>query len=468
LPQAAALGLRARHVVGKPKSSIAEKRTMSDSKVPPASAVPSCRSRREFIKTSGVAFGGALAGGLAVARSAYAGGSDELKIGLIGCGGRGNGAADDALTANKGVRITALADAFADRLQGTLSNLKNKFGDRIDVPKERQCVGFDGYKHVIDSEVDLVILATPPGFRPLHFAAAVAANKHVFMEKPVAVDAPGVRQVLAAAEEAKKKGLGVGVGLQRRHQASYLETIKRLQDGAIGDILFTRVYWNGDGVWVRGRKAGQTEMEYQMRNWYYFCWLSGDHIVEQHIHNIDVSNWIMNDHPATAQGMGGREVRKGKDHGEIYDHHYVEFTYKSGAKMFSHCRHIPRCWGSVSEHAHGAKGTSDVSGARIDGPNAWRYSGRDPNPYVVEHADLVASIRAGKPLAEGEYGALSTMTAIFGRMATYSGRLLTWDQAIHSNVSLAPESYSWDALPKPVPDEYGNYPIPIPGVTKVV
>ncbi|MEX0586381.1 MAG: Gfo/Idh/MocA family oxidoreductase, partial [Pirellulales bacterium] len=426
------------------------------------------RSRRDFIKTSSIAAAGALAGGLTVAQSAYAGGSDELKIGLVGCGGRGSGAADDALSANQGVKITAVADAFEDRLKGTLSGLKSKWGDRVEVPKECQFVGFDGYKYVLGAGVDLVILATPPGFRPIHFAAAVAANKHVFMEKPVAVDAPGVRQVLSAADEARKKGLGVGVGLQRRHENSYIETIRRLREGAIGDIQFTRVYWNGDGVWVRGRKAGQTEMEYQMRNWYYFTWLSGDHIAEQHIHNLDVGNWLMRDeHPVSAQGMGGREVRKGKDHGEIYDHHYVEFTYKNGAKMFSHCRHIPRCWGSVSEHAHGTKGTSDVNG-RIDGEKKWRYEGPRANPYVVEHADLVASIRAGKPLAEGHYGAMSSMTAIFGRMATYSGKMLNWDQAINSKISLAPESYAWDAMPRVVPDENGNYPIAVPGVTEVV
>ncbi len=360
-------------------------------------------SRRDFIKKSSVVVGGALAGSLAVNRTAHAAGSDEIKIALIGCGGRGTGAATNTLSANEGVKIVAMADAFADRLEGSHNNIKKRFGDRVDVPQDRRYVGFDGYKTIMDDkDIDMVILATPPGFRPIHFEAAVKAGKHVFMEKPVAVDAAGVRTVLAAAIEAKKKGLGVGVGLQRHHQQTYIETIKRLQDGAIGDILFTRVYWNGAGVWVRGRKPGQTEMEYQMRNWYYFNWLCGDHITEQHIHNIDVSNWLMGGPPVSAQGMGGREVRKGKDNGEIYDHHYVEFTYANGAKMFSHCRHIRGCWNSVSEHCTGTKGSSNISRAQINVTNgeSWRFRGKSPNPYGVEHADLVASIRAGKPYNE--------------------------------------------------------------------
>jgi predicted dehydrogenase len=209
-------------------------------------------------------------------------------------------------------------------------------------------------------------------------------------------------------------------------------------------------------------------MEYQMRNWYYFNWLCGDHIAEQHIHNLDVGNWVMGSLPVKAQGMGGREVRRGKDHGEIFDHHYVEFTYENGAKMFSHCRHIRSCWNSVSEHAHGTQGTANISSSRIDGPNAWRFRGRSPNPYEVEHADLVASIRAGKPYNEAEYGATSSMTSILGRMATYSGQEIKWSDAINSKISLAPKEYAWDATPPTIPDANGNYPIPVPGLTKVV
>ena len=434
-----------------------------------ADAPSDSNSRRDFLVTSSVAAVGAVAGSLTVARSAYAAGSDEIKIGLIGCGGRGSGAAGDTLSANKsGVKITSVGDAFENRMQGTLNGLEKRFGDRVDVPKDRQFVGFDAYKKVIDSGVDMVILATPPGFRPLHFEAAVKAGKHVFMEKPVAVDGAGVRQVLEAAKIAKQKNLGVGVGLQRRHENSYLETIKRLQEGAIGDIVCTRVYWNGAGVWVNPKRPGQSEMEHQMRNWYYFNWLCGDHIVEQHIHNLDVGNWLVGDHPERAQGMGGREVRTGKEFGEIFDHHYVEFTYKDGKKMFSCCRHIGNCWDSVSEHAHGTKGAANISGHSIRGAEEWRYRGQRNRPYEQEHLDLVNSIRAGHPLAEAEYGATSTMTAILGRLATYSGREVTWEKALNSPV-LAPgiESYTFDSTPPVLPDEQGNYKIAVPGRTDV-
>jgi predicted dehydrogenase len=421
--------------------------------------------------TSSAAAVGAVAGSLSVARSAYAAGSDEIKIGLIGCGGRGSGAAGDTLSANKsGVKITAVGDAFEDRMRGTLTGLQRRFGDRVDVPKDRQFVGFDAYKKVIDSGIDMVILATPPGFRPLHFEAAVKAGKHVFMEKPVAVDGAGVRQVLEAAKIAKEKNLGVGVGLQRRHENSYLETIKRLQEGAIGDIVCTRVYWNGAGVWVNPKRPGQSEMEHQMRNWYYFNWLCGDHIVEQHIHNLDVGNWLVGDHPERAQGMGGREVRTGKEFGEIFDHHYVEFTYKDGRKMFSCCRHIGNCWDNVSEHAHGTKGSADISGHRIRGGDGeWRYRGQRNRPYEQEHLDLVNSIRAGHPLAEAEYGATSTMTAVLGRLATYSGKVVSWKDALDSPAVLAPgiESYTFDSTPPVLPDEQGSYKIAVPGRTDV-
>jgi predicted dehydrogenase len=423
-------------------------------------------TRRDFLKTSTVAVvGGSLAGSLGVARSAHGGSDETIKIGLVGCGGRGTGAIRDAMSTSHNVKLVAVGDAFEDRLSGSLHNIQNEgnFGAKIDVPKERQFVGFDAYKKVLEAGVDLVILATPPGFRPIHFAAAVEAGKHVFMEKPVAVDAPGVRAVLEAAKKAKEKNVGVGVGLQRRHQKGYVDTIQRLQDGAIGDIVSMRAYWNGAGVWVNPRKPDQTEMQYQMRNWYYFNWLCGDHIVEQHIHNLDVINWLKGGYPVRAQGMGGRQVRTGQEYGEIYDHHAVEFEYADGSRMFSYCRHIPNCWDSVSEHAQGTKGVADISGYRVETKDGdrWRYRGENPNPYVVEHHDLIASILSGKPYNEGEYGALSTMTAIFGRMCTYSGKMISWDEALNSQISLAPKEYAFDAAP-PTPA------IAVPGHTQVV
>jgi len=426
-------------------------------------------SRREFIKTSSaIVAGSALAGGLGIARSAHAAGDDQIKIALIGCGGRGTGAAREALSTQGNVKLVAMADAFRDRLDGSLEQLKERVADRIDVPEDRKFVGFDAYTRAIDSGVDMVILATPPGFRPIHFEAAINAGKHVFMEKPVAVDAPGVRQVLAAAEEAKKKGLCVGVGLQRHHQAGYIETIKRLQDGAIGDVVLARAYWNGTTPWVRKRQAGQTEMEYQMRNWYFFNWLCGDHIVEQHIHNLDVINWLKGDYPVTANGMGGRLVRTGKDHGEIFDHHAVEFTYADGTKLLSQCRHMSGCWSHVGEHAHGTKGSADIGAGRIHGAEDWRFRGESANPYEVEHDDLFAAIRSGAPYNEAEIGAKSTMTSIFGRMATYSGKQIKWDDAINSEINLAPQEYTFNATPPVVPNEQGYYSIAVPGVTKVV
>jgi predicted dehydrogenase len=436
-------------------------------------------TRRDFIKTSSslLVAGGAVAGGLSkglsIARAAHAYGSDAIRIGLIGCGGRGTGAAVQAMNTTGGeVRLVAMADAFGDSLQAALRGIKSQHPDKFDVPKERQFVGFEGYKQLLEQDLDLVILATPPGFRPQHFEAAVKAGKHVFMEKPVAVDAPGVRRVLASTEEAKQKNLAVAVGLQRRHERAYMETISQLQEGAIGDIVLARVYWNGAGVWVRPREKMQTELEYQMRNWYYFNWLCGDHINEQHIHNLDVINWLKNAYPVNAQGQGGREVRKGIDHGQIYDHHFVEYTYADGTKMFSQCRHIANCWDNVSEHVHGTKGSCDISGGKIYNPageTTWRSTGgRDG--HQQEHHDLFADLRAGKIPNEGEWGAKSTLTSILGRMATYSGQMVNWDDAMSSEASLG----NLDILTAmtdmaPVqPDANGAYPVAVPGISEPV
>jgi predicted dehydrogenase len=339
----------------------------------------------------------------------------------------------------------------------------------VAVDDDHKFVGLDAYQKVIASGVDLVIMATPPGFRPIHFEAAVKAGKHVFIEKPVAVDAPGVRQVLKTVEESKKKNLAVGVGLQRHHDPLYLETIKRLKDRAIGDIVSARVYWNSAGVWTRDRKEGMSEMEYQVWNWYYFNWLSGDHIVEQHIHNLDVINWLKGEFPVAAQGQGGRQVRTGNQYGEIFDHHSVEFEYEDGTRMFSQCRHIENCWSNVSEHVQGTNGWADISGGTIGNVvGTWKYRGKKADPFQVEHDDLFASIRAGNPINEGYYGAMSTMTAILGRLCTYSGKPIQMKDALASEISLQPKEYNFktDAPVNPLAD--GSYPIAVPGLTKVV
>ncbi len=442
--------------------------------------IPEAFSRRSFLKTSTAMAGGALLGALAPERFAHAAsGSDELKVALVGCGGRGSGAASQALsTYTLGpIKLVATADVHEDRMQQSLQNLQKQHADRVDVPKERQFLGFDSYKKAIEL-ADVVILATPPGFRPQQFEDAVKAGKHVFMEKPVAADAAGVRKVLAAAEEAKKKNLKVGVGLQRRHQAGYIETIKRLQDGAIGDITSMRAYWNGRRPWQKKRaelnkQYGKelTEMEYQLRNWYYFTWLSGDHIAEQHIHNLDVINWLKKGHPVKARGMGGREINNGgADDGEIFDHFAVQFEYEDGSICYSECRHQPGCWNSVTEHAQGSKGRSTINAYTITGTDEpWRFKQEGAkDPYQQEHDDLFAAIRGNKEFNEAFYGAESTMTSILGRMATYSGKELEWNKALASKFDLMPENLAWDALPKVVPGSDGLYPRAIPGVTEVV
>jgi myo-inositol 2-dehydrogenase/D-chiro-inositol 1-dehydrogenase len=439
---------------------------MKDSTIPSNNPV----SRRNFLQTTSVAAGGALLTGLSVERMAHAASDDTIKIALIGCGGRGSGAASQALSTKGNIKLVAMADAFRDRLDGSLNEIKKAVNDdkKFDVPEDRKFIGFDAYKQAI-ALADVAILATPPGFRPIHFEEAVRQGKNIFMEKPVAIDGAGVKQVLAAAEEAKKKNLKVGVGLQRHHQAAYIETIKRLHDGAIGDITAARCYWNDGGVWVKERRPDETEMHYQMRNWYYFVWLGGDHIVEQHIHNLDVINWVKNGYPVRCHGIGGRQVRTGKQYGEIFDHHAVEFEYEDGSRCYSQCQHTRGCWSSVSEHVIGTKGLCDVSGYKITGPKAWNFPrGSQPNPYQVEHDDLFHAIRNNLPYNEALNGAMSTLTAIMGRVSTYSGKLVEREAVLNSAIELRPSSYTWDGKPPTLPDEHGFYPVAIPGTSIVV
>jgi predicted dehydrogenase len=424
-------------------------------------------TRRNFLSTSGSAVGGALLAGSAISQFVHAAASDEIKIALVGCGGRGSGAANQALNV-PGNKLVAVADAFQDRLTGSLENLKKEHGAKVDVPADRQFVGLDGYKKAI-ALADVVILATPPGFRPQHFEEAVRQGKHVFMEKPVAVDGPGVRRVLAAAEEAKKKNLKVGVGLQRHHQPGYIETMRRLHGGAIGDIYLVRAYWNDGGVWVNPRKEGQTELEYQMRNWYYFNWLCGDHITEQHIHNLDVANWVKNAYPVKAHGMGGRQVRTQKEYGEIFDHHAVEYTYADGTTLLSQCRHIRGADSNVSEQCVGSKGFCDISGhnIRFVGGGSWRYRQEKPvDPYQQEHDDLFAAIRKNTEYNEAFNGAKSSLTSVMGRMSTYTGKTITWEQALNSKIQLAPDDFenlTWNSACKSLPNADGFYPVAVPG-----
>jgi predicted dehydrogenase len=435
-------------------------------------------SRREFLKGSAAVAAG-LAGGLSIARSAHAAGSGQRKVALIGCGGRGSGAANDHLNAAKelddDVKIIAVADAFEDNAKRAAANITKAHPKASDITPERIFAGFDAYKQAIACGVDMVILATSPGFRPIHYKAAIEAGKHVFMEKPCCTDAPGYRMLLEANKMADEKGLKVGVGFQRRHTPGFIETIKRIHDGMIGDVLLLRGYWNGDGIWFRDRKPDQSEMDYQMRNWYHFVWLCGDNICEQHVHNIDVCNWTKNDHPVKANGMGsciqrykGRDPKKGM--GQIFDNHFVEFTYKDGSKFYSQCRHIPKCWGGDGgEKAHGSKGTANPGGSiTLNNGEKWSYQGvkgaKNVGSMVQEHMDLINAIRKDQKYNEGHHGATSSFTAVLGRMATYSGKEVQWKDAAEKGPSEMPESFAWDAKPKALPDENGNYPIAVPGV----
>jgi predicted dehydrogenase len=418
--------------------------------------------------SAAAAVGTAVASHLGALPAVHAAGSDTLRVGLIGCGGRGTGAAQDCARSSENVRIVALADAFKDRVDGCRERLKQEISDKVEVTDDHCFTGLDAYKGVLDSGVDYVILASPPGFRPQHLEAAVAAGKHIFTEKPVSVDGPGTRMVLAAYEQALNKGLGIAAGTQRRHQTGYRETIGRIHDGDIGDILAARCYWNGSGIWFRPRQEGMSDVAYQIHNWYHFLWLCGDHIVEQHVHNLDVCNWAMKAHPVKCSGMGGRTRGNSSrpdgdpnEVGHIFDHFAVEYEYPNGVHIFSQCRQIAGCWNSVSESLVGTKGTCQVDRYAITGENAWRFRGKDNKPYEQEHADLVESIRAGKPINELKNVAESSLTAIMGRMATYTGKEVTWEQALNSKLDTFPADLKWD-MKLPVSAT------PVPGQSDVV
>ncbi len=424
-------------------------------------------SRRNFLKGSTTAAAGfALAGGLnlGLARSAHAQGNEEIKVALIGCGGRGTGAAANCLEADPSTKLIAVADAFEPNAKDTVNRLGKQFEGRVDVPAERIFVGLDAYQKAIDSGPDLVLIATPPGFRPTQYAAAIKAGKHVFMEKPCCVDAPGFRTLMEANKLADEKGLKVGVGLQRHHQPSYIETIKRIHDGAIGDLLSSRLLERRRhlepqtrGLDDRNAVPGQQLVPLRLAQ-------RRQHLRAAHPQPRRLQLG-QERHPVEANGMGGclrRYDGNNKGTGQIFDIHFVEFTYADGTKMYSQCRHMPNCLNSVSEAANGTKGTSNCSG-RIDGENEWRFRGDGTNPYVQEHIDLIAAIRDGAQYNEGWYGATSSMTAVLGRMATYSGKVVKWDDAVAKGTSEFPETLTWDAKAPVEKDENGDYPIPMPG-----
>jgi predicted dehydrogenase len=415
-------------------------------------------SRRQFLTTSAVVSAAAT---LSQVPLVHAGNNSQLKIGLIGCGGRGTGAASQALRADSNVKLWAMADAFENRLGGCLQHLRNDgaIADKIDVAQERRFVGFDAYQDVINSGVDVVLLATTPHFRPIHLDAAVRAGKHVFCEKPMAVDGPGVRRVLAAADEARRRRLSLVAGFCWRYYTAMRETVQRIHDGAIGDILALHCNYLASPVWYVARQPGWTEMQYQMRNWYNFTWLSGDFNVEQHVHSLDKMAWVMrNAYPTRCYGAGGRSVRPEQTSPQIYDHMAVVYEWSNGVRCFAFCRQQPNCFSETTDWIVGSRGKATLLARgtppyNITGATAWRYPANrlrsDTDMYQVEHNELFASIRAGNPINDGDWMAKSTLMAIMGRMACYTGAAITWEQALNSQQALRPSAYRWDADPPP-------------------
>lgn len=440
-------------------------------------SIPVLSDRRRFIKTSSLITGSIMANPFSVSASAYVGGSETLKIALVGCGGRGTGAASQVLASHPSTLLVAMADTFPSQLDKSYQNLLEQHGpEKVSVPVEHRFTGLDGFKKAIPL-ADVILLATPPGFRPEHFEEAVKHAKHVFLEKPVATDVPGVKKVIQLAEEADRKNLKVLVGHHLKFQKSIIESVNRIHDGELGDIIAMNCYFNTAGVWVRHRKSGMSELEYQVWNWYYFNWLGGDHLVEQHVHDLDYMNWIKSGHPVKAQGMGGRQVRTGKEYGQIFDHHYVEFEYPDGSILNSQCRHIPGCWENWSDRAWGTKGyMNSIPGRQFlvledrKGNERYRYDGRDDgSPHQIEQDVFIRKILNDEPMNQAKEGAISTMTAILGRMATYSGQQISWDEAMNSTEKLVPDGLtSWEDAAPVIPLEDGSYPVPVPGQTRVM
>jgi len=414
-------------------------------------------NRRVFMKGTAAVSLAALTSQLGV--NAYAAGSDKIRIGVIGCGGRGTGAVRDCIEASEAIELVAMADLFKDRLDGSFKDLKEGSDDKKNKPlsrgfnvKPENCfVGFDAYQKLLACELDMVLLTAPPYTRPIHLQAAVEAGKHVFMEKPAGVDPIGVRSVIKSAELAEQKKLAIVAGSQRRHQKHYIDLMNRVNDGDIGELVAGQCYWCGGdmlGYWrYFAREKMGSDMEWQCRNWPWITWTSGDHIVEQHVHNIDVMNWAFNAHPVKAFGMGGRAVRK---NGNIYDHFAVEFEYPNGARIQSMCRQMPSCSERVSENVVGTKGVcyTDGGSGHIKGAGEYKYEGDNPNPYVEEHRHLIKSIQESKPINEAKQIAESTLAGIMGRTTAYTGREISWDWMMNaSKQDLSPAKYEFGELP---------------------
>jgi predicted dehydrogenase len=420
-------------------------------------------TRRDFLAGTAAATAATMtATGLSVPL-VHAAGSGTIKVGLVGCGGRGSGAAVQALTADSGARLVAVADAFQDRIDEQLPSIKREeIGSRVDVPRDRQYSGFDAYKAVID-QVDVVLLTTPPHFRPIHLAYAVEKGVHAFVEKPMAVDGPGLRKFMKAVEDSRAKNLSVVNGFCWRYDGPRRETMKQVFDGKIGNIVAIETTYNSQGVWDprKTREECSSDMEYQMRNWYYYCWLSGDHIVEQAVHGIDTMAWATGDKPPIrCWAVGGRQSRTDAKYGNIWDHFSVVYEYPNNVRGYHHCRHWVHTANQTKDYILGSKGMADVFGNAITGENKWRHRSpkRKADMYQVEHDEMYAALRAGKPINNGEQAALSTLLAIMGRTAAYTGLVVTPDLVLNSKEDLSPPKYEFGPLVAPA--------VPVPGFTK--
>jgi predicted dehydrogenase len=422
-------------------------------------------SRRAFLKAGAAAATAAVT--LPIARGAHAAGSDILKIGLIGCGRRGTGAAVNALSADPHTRLIAMADLFPENIQVSRQNIKNLKGDQAAVADDHCFIGFESYKNIIACGVDVVLIALPTYFHPAHLKACVDAGKHVFCEKIHAVDAPGVRMVLAAGEVARQKNLSVVSGLAWRYDTGVLETMKRVHDGAIGRIVAIEETCNTGSLPCRARQPGWTEMQYQIQDWFNFYWLGADLPALNLVHNLDKAAWALHEEPPVfCTGTGGRQARVGPQFGDVWDHHSTVFHYASGVRLHAYCRQQDGCPWDISDRFYGTKGTCDLLNYTITGENPWRYGKPASDRFTLEHVALFSAIRSGKPLNNSLYMARSSMLALMCTWASYTGQNITWEEAMKSEYAIVPKRLAFDAEPPTKPNANGIYPVPVPGVTK--
>jgi len=427
-------------------------------------------TRRAFLKTSAGAASVATLASLDVARYAHAQGSGYIRLGMIGCGGRCTGAAEQALNTGQDVRLVAMCDIFEERARACLDRLQKVKKDQVAVDADRVFTGLDGYRHVIDSS-DAVVIACASKFHPYYAKAAIEAGKHVFVEKPHGIDAAGLRVMAEACALAKTKKLSLMSGLQWRHNPAVEETVKRIHDGAIGEIVSIEENFLRAPYQLVKRKDGQSELLYHFYNWYHFCWLSGDDVIQSLVHNVDTATWAMNGvTPIRCHGVGGRSASFGEVYGDMFDHHAVVYHYASGARMYANCRTQNKCYGEYSSLVFGTKGRANLFAGTIEGETKWKYAGKGGNPYQIEHDRLFDAIRTGKPVNSGDYMTQSTHIAVMGQVACYTGQPVTWDEVAKSDFSFGPRpaDVRLDMEPPTKPGPDGNYPLPVPGVTRLL